>query len=766
MESEEPEATEIPLAVKMKKIFLLLTLTFILFSFASAQVNEYNYFKLGELDSSTNLITTNTPVSGVNVRGFICSGSGCSGTLGNLWGGELYTSTSGINLVYPTYLQSIYGYGFWVYKNGYVPYWVKGVTWYGTGTVPAVNRYLAKKQICISAISIVDTSQAGRDLSVDIRVNSPIVKKYGSMHVPTEVRSHLNTLTDVYAEVRDDSGSLIWSDNRQASLHYSGSTVESFSINNLEDGNYTFTASTSSGNEPKCLSYTPDLDSFDFEVYTNLFPSASASANPLSGNFPLDVSFSCQGTGGDGVLTYFWDFDNGESSTLQNPHYTYLYAGDFDANCRVRDEDGDEAFGYVTIEVGTPEQELKIESLFCFDEVIEGHNQSCSISIEDSLDDVTIEVFYSDDSPFGTCLTNGVTGTCSVKDLQESIGSFEVYAIASKTGYISDDDEEPKFNYNVIAEEYKIVNLKVYNDSSFTNEDYDFFRGENMFVSFGFEDSANEAVVDDLISNVTLISSLAGGRVDLERIEKVGNMYYYELIPIPITHDFLGNETIFTFEIIGSGEIQKESYLMIRNNLPVISPNIPLQTIDEGDIVHLNLSLYETDVEDSGDDLRWELVSSGSGVNVSLTGKDLRIEGLDDGDFNIVLRLFDLDNDYDEFAVEVLVEKDGTGGSSSGCRNEWECSAWSECENGAMTRTCIDRKYCSKEKNKPIEFQSCFDEATQIYSGAIELGDTSFNKKSSSNFLENLTLGDLIWILIFLILVIMSLLIWVLWTRF
>jgi len=750
----------------MKKIFLFLALSLVFFSFASAQVNEYNYFKLGELDSDTNLIRTTIPVSGVNIKGFICPNAACSGTLGNLWGGELYTSTSGMNLVYPTVLQSPYGYGFWVYKDGYVPYWVKGVTWYGTGTVRSINRYPAKKQVCIAPVSITYTSQTGRDLSVNVRINSPIVEKYGSMYVPTEVLPHLETLTDVYAELRDDGGSLIWSNSRQANLHYSGSTVTSFSVNNLEDGNYTFTVFTSSDNEPKCLSWNPDSDSFEFEIYEDLFPSAHASASPLSGNFPLDVSFSCQGTGGNGILEYFWDFGNGDTSTLQNPDYTYLYAGDFDASCRVRDEDGDEAFDYVTIEVGTPEQELKIDNLVCFDEVIEGHNQSCTISIEDSLGDVSIEVFYSDDTPFGNCLTDGLTGACNVKDLQESVGSFEVYAIASKTGYISDDDKEPKFNYNVVAEEYKIVNLKVYNDSNFTNEDYDFFRGENMFVSFGVEDSEGGVVVTDLISNVSLISVLAGGRVGLERITKVGNMYYYKLIPIPITHDFLGNETIFTFEITDSGEIQKEVSLMIRNNLPVIFPDIPSQTIDEGDVVHLNLSLYETDVEDSGNDLRWEIVSSGSGINVSLAEKDLRVEGLDDGDFDIVLRLFDLDNDYDEFVVEVLVEKKSTGGSSSKCRNEWECSAWSECKDGAMTRTCIDRKYCSKEKNKPIEFQSCFDEGAQIYSGAIELGNASFNEKSSSDFFENLTLGDFIWILIFLILIIVFFLIWILWSRF
>jgi len=752
----------------MKKIFLFLALTFIFSSFASAQVNEYNYFKLGELDSNTNLVRTTTPVSGVNIRGFICSNAACSGTLGDLWGGELYTSTDGINLIYPTVLQSPYGYAFLVYKDGYVPYWVKGVTWYGTGTVRSINRYPAKKQVCIADVSIVDTSQTIRDLDVDVRVNSPIVNKYGSMYIPSEVRPHLNTLTDVHAEIRNDGGSLIWSDDSQVNLHYSEVTTIPFSINDLDDGNYTFTVSTSSENEPKCSDYELDSDSFEFGVYEDLFPSASASADPLSGTFPLDVSFSCQGTGGNGALTYFWDFDDGSTSTLQNPEHTYLEAGNFTASCRVRDADGDEAFAYVGIEVGT--KKLEIDSLICFDEVIEGHNQSCSVSVTDSLGGVTIDIFYSDDSFFGTCLTNEITGACGAKDLQELVGNFEVYATASKTGYLSDNDGEPRFNYNVLKEEYDILALKVYNDSIFTLEDYDFFRGENMFVSFEVEDSSGNPVIEDLISSVSLISSLAGGRVELEKIEKIGNTYYYKLIPIPITHDFIGDSTVFAFvfNIANNSGGQEEVSLMIRNNLPVVSPEVPLQTVKEEKDIDLDLELHETDVEDSGNDLRWELMSFDSGIDVTLTGKILNIEGLDEGDSEIVLRLFDLDNDYAEVTVEVLVEgkKKPSTTSSGGCRNEWECSAWSECEDGAMTRNCIDRKYCSKEKNKPIEFQSCFDEGALLYAGTIDLGNASFNEKSSSDLFEKLTVEDFIWILIFLILVITFFLIWILWARF
>jgi len=102
----------------------------------------------------------------------------------------------------------------------------------------------------------------------------------------------------------------------------------------------------------------------------NSVPSVVAAGVPSSGIFPLLVSFSCQGTGGDGTLEYFWDFGNGDLIASQNPGYTYLVAGDFDASCRVRDEDGDEAYAFVGIEVGM--QGLDIAQVVCFDEVIEG----------------------------------------------------------------------------------------------------------------------------------------------------------------------------------------------------------------------------------------------------------------------------------------------------------------------------------------------------------------------------------------------------------
>ena len=880
----------------MKKKFLILILTVVFLSFASAEVNEYNYFKLGEVTFDGELIETDTPVSGVNVKGFVCSDADCSDSHDTLWGGELYTSESGMNLVYPTFLQFFFGYGFWTYKDGYFPYWAKDITWYGEGDAPDVTRYLLKKQKCVSDISILDVSEDEGELTFKVKVVSPVESNYGLMYVPSEVVPHFKSLIDINVEVRDADDVVVWSDAAQESVTSSDSATVSFS-ESFEGGDYVLKVFSSLDNEVKCLDYDVDSDSYSFNVYDNdkdddgytedvdcddydptvwsfltgyvdadgddygvspalevcsgyelpvgyadngddcddsdfsiwriltgfrdvdgdgygqgtsleicsglelpfgysnnnidcddenasiwqilagyfdgdgdkygvdpeldvcsgdvLFgpyasvngdcddgdlnvnpgaleicddgvdndcdgytdegcndvPLVYVSASPLSGIFPLEVSFSCQGVGGNGDLEYLWDFGNGDSSELQNPQYTYLEAGNFSASCTVSDEDGDEASAFVEIEVGM--QELKIDDLVCFDRVIEGHNQSCSVYVDDALGasagGVDVDAFYSDGSLFGSCLTDDITGACGVKDLQDLVAHFEVYAVASKSGYLGDDDGDLRFNYDVLEEKYNIVGLSVYNDSGFVYEDYDFFRGEDLFVKFSVEDLDNVVVEDDLISNVSLVSSLVGGRIGLERIERVGNVYYYHLIPIPTTHEFLGDSSVFAFvfDIIDEAGGQEEVSLMIRNNLPVISSGIPTQSVLERRIVELDLGLYESDIEDSGDDLAWEVVSFGSGVDVNLVGKVLFIEGISEGDSEVVVRLFDLDGDYDEQAFDVAVGERRSSGGDSNCFANWECSVWSDCFNGIEVRVCEDSRGCGSDENRPLESRDC-----------------------------------------------------------
>ena len=946
MELEELEAL---LEDRMRKSFSIFILSIIFLSVVSASVNEYNSFKLGELDSSSSLIRTGSSVSGVSVRGFICSNVDCSGSLGDLWGG-LYSSGSGMNLVYPTVLASSSGYGFWVYKDGYVPYWVKGVTWYGTGTVPGVDRYLAKKQNCVAGVDVESLSEVNGTVSASVRVNSPILNKYGSMYVPSEVAPHLKSLVDVGAEILNSNGVVVWSQNANRNIDFSGNALVPFSAN-LGSGNYTFRAYTTLGNEPKCLAYTTTFDNVAFDVYDDdkdddgvkenvdcndldasvwqmlngyrdsdldgfgvnplvsvcsglslpagyvlnnndcndnnagvwrilngyrdsdgdgysfgsvldicsglslpfgyevlndddcddsdasvwegvfayadldgdgfgagvrivvcsgvglpagyvsnnddcddsdfyVNPSmmeicgdgidndcdgfvdegcnsvplvASVVATPVYGVVPLDVSFSCVGSGGDGDLEYFWDLGNGDLETGSDFIYTYDEIGEFDVECGVRDEDGDEAFGYVNVEV--VEGTLNIIDLICFDSVIVGHNQSCSVFVEDDFGNkvggIDVEIFYSDGSSFGECVSDRISGACGIKALQNVVGDFEVYAVASGDNFVSDETGDLKFLYEVVSEEYNIIDLKVFNDSSFSNEDYDFFRGENLFVSFSIEDINNDIVYDNLISEVSLVSSVAGGRVDLEFVDFEDGVYYYRLIPVPITHDFLGDSNVFAFvfDLVSGSGGQEEVSLIIRNNLPFVSPVISGQNVVNGRSIIVDLEDFENDVEDSGDALSWEVISFEDGVGVVLNGKNLVIEGLSEGDFEVVLRLVDLDLDYEEVSFNIEVSpKKSSGGGSSVCRSDWECSAWSECGNGVMVRDCIDDNKCSRQIGRPVESQSCSASDFITYANNSSIVDLSDSFVAENEGVINFELGDYIYwiigILVFLILLI------------
>ena len=727
-------------------------------SLSSATVNEYNYFKLGEINSAGNLVKIGSPVSGVGVKGFVCSSGDCSGSLGDLWGGAFYVAGSGVNLIYPTG-QSSYGYGFWAYKDGYVPYWVKGVTWYGTGTAPSIDRYLSKIQSCVSDVSIENFVNDDGDVSFSVRVNSPKDARYGSIYVPSEVVPHLRNLIDVDVEVRDSNGVRVWDDDESVYVDYSGNKLVSFSASSFAPGNYSLIVSSSLGNDAQCLDYNSDVESFNFEVLDdNLIPSVSVSANPSSGYAPLGVHFSCQGNGGDGALSYFWNFGDGFSSSSQNPYHVYSGVGNFDASCRVRDVDGDEVFGHVSVGVVEQEPVLIVDSIICFDEVVKGHNQSCSVSIENNIGGADVDIFYSDGSLFGSCVSDGISGSCAVKDLQNVVGNFEVYAVVSKSGYVSDSDKDPKFNYEVVEERYNIVGLRVYNDSSYSDEDYDFFRGEDLFVKFEVEDLSGAAVTNDLISNVSLVSSVAGGRVELERVMKIGNTYYYRLISIPISHDFIGDSNVFAFVFDGDFGGQEEVSLIIRNNLPVAS-SIGDKDVKDGKDFSLNLSSYESDVEDSGDDLRWEVISFGSKVDVTLVGKSLNVEGDGDGVSVVVLRLFDLDGDFDEVRFNVDVDGDsGDSNHDSDCSADWECSAWGSCIGGFKSRVCFDKENCRLPMNRPADVMRCDSMGVLNLnnSDVILLGDS--NEKNGFEFsVWWIFIGLLFFLILILILLILFL---------
>ena len=82
-------------------------------------------------------------------------------------------------------------------------------------------------------------------------------------------------------------------------------------------------------------------------------PTVRAAADPGSGDAPLDVRFSAEGTDPDGdALSYQWDFGDGGSAFGAQATHRYSAPGDYEATVTVTDPDGEEATATVQVTVG------------------------------------------------------------------------------------------------------------------------------------------------------------------------------------------------------------------------------------------------------------------------------------------------------------------------------------------------------------------------------------------------------------------------------
>ncbi|WP_031427815.1 PKD domain-containing protein [Flavimarina sp. Hel_I_48] len=84
----------------------------------------------------------------------------------------------------------------------------------------------------------------------------------------------------------------------------------------------------------------------------NQAPKAIVSATPLSGNAPLEVLFTGSNSTDDKqIVNYLWSFEDGATSTIQDPVYTFTEAGDYVVTLQVEDEEGLTSSADVTISV-------------------------------------------------------------------------------------------------------------------------------------------------------------------------------------------------------------------------------------------------------------------------------------------------------------------------------------------------------------------------------------------------------------------------------
>lgn len=92
----------------------------------------------------------------------------------------------------------------------------------------------------------------------------------------------------------------------------------------------------------------PQGDGFDMGA--DEWTAANFTANPITGIAPLTVKFIDQSTGT--ITSWFWEFGDANTSTLQNPTHTFNSVGSYDVSLTVNTPDGSYTktkFGYINV---------------------------------------------------------------------------------------------------------------------------------------------------------------------------------------------------------------------------------------------------------------------------------------------------------------------------------------------------------------------------------------------------------------------------------
>lgn len=122
------------------------------------------------------------------------------------------------------------------------------------------------------------------------------------------------------------------------------------------------------------------------QTVDNNAPSSSLLVDNTSPYKQEIISFSANGADADGdMMSYTWDFGDGNSSTEQNPSYSYSEAGDYSVTLKVTDSEGATTIKNVNISV---------QDMFPDPMMFSSSDFPCNVIIEDSGDKAVVNISY------------------------------------------------------------------------------------------------------------------------------------------------------------------------------------------------------------------------------------------------------------------------------------------------------------------------------------------------------------------------------------
>ncbi|MFH1174621.1 MAG: PKD domain-containing protein [archaeon] len=369
--------------------------------------------------------------------------------------------------------------------------------------------------------------------------------------------------------------------------------------------------------------------------------------HPATGSITFDATASSDPD--NDLLLYYWDFtgDGNWDDTGRIVHRTYTEPGTYTARLLVFDGSASDG----ETKTFTVSATLHVE-LSCFDRVIQHHNQSCQARVIDDHDmpvaRASVTFSFANGAIFGTCTTDSLSGGCSALRTMHDLGEYAIYATATKQHY--PDGTAGPFTFTVLAETYTITGLSTFNDSLFMHPDTIFYRNEPLYVSFNVRDSKGQ-YVDNLPAEVDLVSPRTGGRLRLRAVGNAGHAYRYAALPIPPTHDFLGEGFVFSFVFDNNVGGEAQTAILIFNNPPTIDP-LPAQQLHSGESISIHLSGH--DIEDEHN-LQWSVRETSDAITAWIIGTTLHITALQEGNATVTVSVQDLDGDTAEEALLVQV---------------------------------------------------------------------------------------------------------------
>ncbi|VVB60002.1 Uncharacterised protein [uncultured archaeon] len=314
------EAEEVKMSSKNIVLFAIVAF-FVTVSIAHAAVTVPANIRYREISSSGVVNDTAIPVTGASAIGFLCSSANCStvssgldissGSLADVSNPPVLSagSSSNMNITYPTTLQSSFGYGVYIYKDGYIPYEVKA-NWSGSGTASARTYYLAKKKSCTAPImNFTVLNDVYKNIPLVIDMNATLdadtfaaIKSAGPLeYAPPLLDPHYSVNTSVTLVIKNGNGDMVNTNTTYMLIPYSGSKHVRFIWTPTTEG--TYTASVTTGvPDAKCVqdSVIPQTQLKVFKVWATapknacytLINGLSYSAPHPKANEPLTFTFN------------------------------------------------------------------------------------------------------------------------------------------------------------------------------------------------------------------------------------------------------------------------------------------------------------------------------------------------------------------------------------------------------------------------------------------------------------------------------------------